>query len=418
MTLYGNSADLPGKQKSNLSSYFQVGLSFFASLILFGQAALFLILFLLGGSTQFGFVLDSNIFITLGLVSLAMGLLVLPSGISALYRIRNCKLPAWLDHDSHTARIFNQIALPLLVIILAAGAMVEGLDNASPFILSFLGILAISIPVLMLISFGSKGLDGGSPQRKLGLLAFGLTITPAIILFAEIFALMFGVAGFMLWASEKPELLDGLTSLWMQLSVAGADPANLMEIIQPYLTQPVTVFWILAAISLFVPLIEEIFKTTGIWLFANRDLTPAQGYTAGLFSGAGLALMEGLFNLASVNDGQTWLFLVIGRIGSSLMHILTGGLIGWGLASSWRVGKPIKYLVSFLVSLLIHGLWNALALSGAFLPFFLPPDRFPTATQSVLYLLPLFVLGLLLLAAFISFTLMVRDQSHREEALA
>lgn len=414
MTLYGDSADLSGSDKNDWRSILQLIMSLLASLCLFGLAALFFIFSALRETNQFSFVIDPSVFVTLGFIFLALALLILPSGISAFYRIKDRK---WLVGSTHRARVISLFYLPALLAVLALGLLLEKLGSKFSYLLSLLGVLAICLPVLCLVHFGALGLNGGSPQRKWGLLALGLTITPAVILVVELFALLLAGAGVTLWVSSKPDILDLITRLGMQLTMAEGDPDALFATIKPYLTQPLTIFSILAATSVIVPLIEEVFKTIGIWLFAKRSLTPAQGYVAGLYSGAGLALVEGLFTIASINSGQSWLILVVGRIGSSLMHIFTGGLIGWGLASSWQQAKPIKYLTSFLASLLIHGLWNALAVAGGLLPFILTTGASPTYVQTALYTLPIWVLGLLIMAAYVSFTLMVRNESSLQEVV-
>jgi RsiW-degrading membrane proteinase PrsW (M82 family) len=159
------------------------------------------------------------------------------------------------------------------------------------------------------------------------------------------------------------------------------------------------------------PLIEEVLKTLGVWLFVKRKLTPAEGYIAGMICGAGFALIEGLFNLAGAATPGDWVGLVIGRAGGSLLHVFTGGLIGWGLAETWRSGKFQKYLLAFLGALIIHGLWNALAVVAVLLPLILFPDETFTGMRSFLFYLPTIILGLSVLLLFVLFTLRLRKKS-------
>ncbi len=185
-----------------------------------------------------------------------------------------------------------------------------------------------------------------------------------------------------------------------------------MENFEPYLRQPLVIFVILTAVSVFTPLIEEAFKTLGVWLFVRRKITPSEGYVAGLLCGAGFALVEGLLSLANVTSSQDLAVLVIGRAGGSLLHIFTGGIIGWGLAQAWRSGKVLKYLLAFFGAMVIHALWNALAILSLLVPMFLFNESDPGGAISFLLSLPTIVLGLAVLVLFIVFTLRLRKQAQ------
>ena len=92
---------------------------------------------------------------------------------------------------------------------------------------------------------------------------------------------------------------------------------------------------------------------------AGRNLTPAEGFTAGVLSGAGFALFENLGN-ASIG-GEGWSTLVTVRISTVLLHVLTTGLTGWALASAWREKRYLRLGLAFTVSIALHGMWNGMA---------------------------------------------------------
>ena len=115
-------------------------------------------------------------------------------------------------------------------------------------------------------------------------------------------------------------------------------------------------------ISGIVPLIEELFKPIGAWFVAGSHLTAAQGFAAGLLSGTGYALFE---NLALSNTGSEWTLTLIGRIGTGLLHITTAGLTGWALITAINERRYLRLAAIYLVSVVIHGFWNALALLSA-----------------------------------------------------
>jgi hypothetical protein len=92
---------------------------------------------------------------------------------------------------------------------------------------------------------------------------------------------------------------------------------------------------------------------------AKRLQRPSQGFCLGVISGAGFALVESL--LASSTPGQGWGQLLAARAGGGLMHIFASGLMGWGIASAWQ-GKRLRLLGTYVLSVLIHGLWNSAAI--------------------------------------------------------
>ena len=82
-------------------------------------------------------------------------------------------------------------------------------------------------------------------------------------------------------------------------------------------------------------------------------------------SGAGFALVEGLLyslQIVTLPDAASWAVAIIGRTGGSLLHTFCGGLIGWAFAKTWSDRKVWRVVGMFVIVILIHGLWNGLAL--------------------------------------------------------
>jgi hypothetical protein len=44
------------------------------------------------------------------------------------------------------------------------------------------------------------------------------------------------------------------------------------------------------------------------------------------------------------------------------MHIATAGMMGWGLATTWRSRRYLRLGLIYLGVVLLHGLWNGLAI--------------------------------------------------------
>ena len=60
---------------------------------------------------------------------------------------------------------------------------------------------------------------------------------------------------------------------------------------------------------------------------------------------------------------------MISRIGTAAIHILTTGLVGWGLASAWTEKKYGRLAGSFIAAVALHGVWNGLNIFTALADF-------------------------------------------------
>ena len=284
------------------------------------------------------------------------GSLLVPSAVYSLLNIigRPSKIfPPGL------ARLWHPNLLIFFVpIVIFLGDQVSRSTNIAWLALPPLHILAVGIPVLWLTYLGRRKLFGGTPQREWGIFASGLVIGPALVLVVEMVAIVvIGLLGIVFIASQ-PDLVAEMNRLVETLNNT-LSPEEVMALVEPYLMQPVVIYAILAFVAGIVPLVEEAIKPVGVWLFAWRILTPAEGFVAGLISGAGFALFE---NLALSTLGGQWTAAVILRMGTGLLHIMTAGLSGWALALAWKEGRYVRLFLAYLAAVIIHSLWNGLAI--------------------------------------------------------
>jgi hypothetical protein len=171
--------------------------------------------------------------------------------------------------------------------------------------------------------------------------------------------------------------------LLQRLQYAPPNEQTILRILGPYVMRPATLLAVLFVAAGIVPLIEETLKPIGLWLLAGRCLTPAEGFTGGILSGAGFALFENLGN-ASIG-GEGWSTLVTVRISTVLLHVLTTGLTGWALASAWSEKRYLRLGLAFAISVVLHGLWNGMAVLSV-AAFQLPePLSIPPAFRTVGY---------------------------------
>ncbi len=292
------------------------------------------------------------------------GLLLLPSAGYALLRLLNWRVDSLGWIESFFKRAFRPAYLILLLpIVLLLGYLVSQSAQLSWLFLPSLHLLAVGLPVFFLASLGWRGLPRGSNQRAWGIFGVGLILGPGLILFLELAVLAAILILGLFYVLLNPALVEEINALAFRLQFLRDAPDEALRLLMPYLARPPVVFTIFTYTAVIVPFIEELVKPLGAWFLVGSRITPAEGFTAGLLSGAGYALFE---NLAlSTVTGNGWSGVVISRIGTGLLHILTPALTGWALALAWREGRYLRLGLTYLGVVLVHGVWNGLALLTA-----------------------------------------------------
>lgn len=349
-------------RRTDWLSVAQFALSALAILFLWGSAATLGVLAVtnsLGVVTTLNGTTPATL---LAAVSLVTGCLLLPSVYYAFRRVIGRPV---LEMDGRWLRWLRpNILIFLLPVVLLLGYWVSSIPGLSWILLPPLHVLAIGLPVYWLVYLAVRGLPLGHPQRLWGVLGSGLLMGPAFILILEMGALMLYGLIALLALMSQPQAIDQLNVLVQHLQATpDAAPDLLMNFFQPYVTQPMVVFGAFSFAAVVVPLIEELFKPIGVWLLAGRGLTPAAGFAAGAISGAGYALFE---SLSLTADGASWVFIVVARFGTDIIHILTAGLTGWALVLAWRERRYFLLAVTYLCAVAIHGLWNGLTVFSTF----------------------------------------------------
>jgi len=351
-----------GKGAGDLHIYsaVQFALSALAMVLLWGGAAMAAVFgaveFFSGGSSAGNPLLSTLMAGALG----ASGLLLLPSAFYAVMRLlgrpapQPTKIP-WALRP--TSLIF------ILPLVLLLGYWVSLNAGISWLVLPPLHVLAIGLPILWLGYLAVRKLPLGSQQRRWGVFGSGLVLGPALIMASEIAALLVFVLIGMIVIASQPELVRQLQVLAQHLQSGNASPEMVMQFLSPYLSRPVVLLTMLSFGAVVVPLIEELFKPIGVWLLVGYDLSPAAGFAAGAMSGAGYALFE---SMALSSSGEAWIYLVVARIGTAVIHILTAALMGWALVQAWSEKRYLRLGVTYLTAVSIHGLWNALTVISSY----------------------------------------------------
>ena len=349
--------------------------------------------------------------------SLLSALLLVPVFWLSFNRLAGKPAPALLDGQRPHVRVILRVSLLAWPLVLALGWLVAGRPGLAVWLLGPINILAAGIPVVWIYALAQRRLEAGPIERKWRIFGFSLTVSPVVIVLAEVLALaVLGIAALVLvlvLASFNPSFSQELETLVQQIS-ASQDVEVILQLLEPYLMRPVVIFGALAVLSGIIPLIEEILKPLALWGLAGRDLTDQEGFVAGLLSGAGFALLENLLYFTNILTAEGWSFMVIGRAGTGVLHMFSSGLVGWALARAWRSGKWPFLGGMTLLAVAFHGLWNAFALLGGLGPSLVYGTN-PTLGQQLLFYLPLILLFLIEVSALVLINRHFRkDQSLSE----
>lgn len=330
--------------------------------------------------------------------SILSGLLLLPILLLSIYQLHSQPIPGWLDTSRPVVGKIAQRAILIWPVIVFIGWLVAGNPSVASFLLGPINLLVAGLPVLWIYFMTQWKLEGGPQGRKWRIFGFSLTIVPIMVIIAELFAFLIlgGVAA--LWMafriSADPQIERDLMFIANQIMNAGDDPDTILLVLKPYILQPVVIFWALAIFGGIVPLIEEIIKPLALWSLAGRKISPQEGFVGGLLCGFGFALMENVLYFTTAVMAEDWIFMVIGRAGTAVLHMLASGLVGWGLAKAWQNGKWLFLGLTTFGAVLLHGLWNALALVTGVVPIFMVGPEV-TLGQTLLFSSPVILLLIL-----------------------
>ncbi len=267
----------------------------------------------------------------------------------------------------------------LYPLVLLIGQIILSLDLLPAFTFPLFHVAAGALPPLIVLSLVGRSLGGAVRRREMVFQVSSGAFLATSLAFTIELAIILGLALAAFTAvAARPGGLDLLQALatrledptWLQ------DPARLLGLAK----EPV----ILATISLVavvvIPLVEEAIKTVGVGLLAWQRPGPARAFMWGLAGGAGFALTENLLNTAGSLDA--WVPVAILRLGATLLHCFTGGLMG--LAWYQIVGRRnlIRTAGLYAASVGVHAAWNGLAAGLTVISLATQPGPVDIATQT------------------------------------
>lgn len=250
----------------------------------------------------------------------------------------------------------------LLPLLLLAGYFVWKAYQPPAFLLPLITILALGIAMLWILKIGTGDQWAMNSKRDTGLFSFSMSFGTLFIMIVQFLLIILVTVVAFLFIAQNTELMNAFN----KLSFAMQEPEQFVKTFAKTGVGTMITIGLLILMTIIAPLSEELFKTLGVWFLKGRTLSPSEGWIAGLMCGAGFGLIEGfLFSMQGslVTSFEDWLVFALGRVGGLLLHTFNGGLIGYALSKSWREKRPGPAIGAYLISMLIHGIWNFVAIS-------------------------------------------------------
>ena len=217
-------------------------------------------------------------------------------------------------------------------------------------------IIAAGAPVLFVVSISLTRGPLLSARRRWAHFLAGLWVTPPLSLFLELIALVsFGLLMILSLAfgPESQSLLQELMAMDLN------SQAEVINLTERLLTQPIVILLGVGLLSGVVPLIEELLKTITIWPLLGRPMAASYAFLGGALGGAGYALFESLF---LPQPGEDWVVTMVARAGTPLIHAFNTGLVCWGLAEGVRRKRWLFLVGTYILAVGLHGMWNLAAI--------------------------------------------------------
>jgi hypothetical protein len=246
--------------------------------------------------------------------------------------------------------------------VILTGRLIGAIEPVNWLLLPILTIPAVVLPLGVLTALGTQKLPLGRRWQTWSVLGLSMTLIPLFLLVLEAvlgLIMLIVAAAFLMLQPERAEL----EAVLRQIMILGPQSEAALDLLSRFLTRPDVIIAALIYIAVLVPAIEELFKPLGVWLLARKLDSAAQGFALGALSGAGYALIETIGVTGQQGD---WASLLFTRIGTGLLHITTSALMGAAIVLARRERGYVRLLGTYLLALLLHGLWNACAMLYTF----------------------------------------------------
>lgn len=284
---------------------------------------------------------------------------------AAFVSIQRFRQNSFAEQDSSFTVSAWQVVISLLLtsIALIAGYWIVQSQIVDWLLLPILTVPAVVLPLFVLLGLGVRGIPLGTRWQSWNTFGLAMTLAPFILVFLELFALVFILVIVVAVLMSQPGFETTILQLATQIESLDPQSKAAQDLIAPYLLQPGVIVVALLYFAMIVPMLEELLKPLGVWFFAGRLNSPAQGFALGALSGSAYGLIETLGVSAQTAD---WSTLLLSRIGTGALHITASALMGAAIVYAVRERRYLRLLFTYALSVSLHGLWNTLAIFFAF----------------------------------------------------
>ncbi len=269
------------------------------------------------------------------------------------------------DRDASFTISLWQVVVSLVIaaVVLFLGSHISLNNSVNWLVLPILTLPAVVLPIFILFGLGVRKIPLGTHWQTWNVFGVGMTLVPFILILVEVFAMLVVLVIVILFVISQPALNTEMQRLSEQIYRLGPQSQATLDLLLPYITKPAVIAVALSYFALLVPLLEEMFKTLGVWFFAGKLTSRAQGFSMGALSGSAYALIETL-GVSAQTAG--WATLLLTRIGTGLLHITTSALVGAAIVVAVRERRYAQLLGTYFLAVFLLGLWNAQAILYTF----------------------------------------------------
>jgi hypothetical protein len=223
----------------------------------------------------------------------------------------------------------------------------------------------------------------------------GLWVVPLLALIMEILILIPTVIVYFLGALTSD---SGRRILELLTETGPPSPFLLEQNFELIALEPWFMIITLAYFAVLVPILEEALKTMVVWPWLFLRSSSAQALMGGIIGGSGYAMFEAIF---LSQGGESWLPIMIGRAGATMMHAFTTGVASWGLAEGIVQKRWKRMILSYLVAVTFHGMWNFSAIAVALSENLIALEQdIPSFIMAFRDGGPFYIIGLSMIAVF------------------
>ncbi|MCA1954020.1 MAG: PrsW family intramembrane metalloprotease [Anaerolinea sp.] len=301
---------------------------------------------------------DATLYASLSLGLFTGAVLMMPAGVLAYRRLNG--YPEW-QLPLPVRPLFNLGAFLGWVLCLFLGALAGQTFLGGLFVFG-----AAVFPPLYAYGVASGRAQPGGLRPWSAVLTTMIGVMPLSFLLEAVVIVTIVIALGVRSANDA-QFMALLQELARQADLVQTNPDLAESFVATVFEQPGVLAGVLIFLSVITPLIEELIKPLAVWLLAGR-VSPREGFLFGMIGGAFFAATENLNALAVAASGSDWVGTAFGRAGTSLLHVATAGLVGFGIATAFRKRRPLALLGAYLTAVVLHGFWNLFGVAQGLAP--------------------------------------------------